>query len=115
MRISDGSSDVVLFRSAAAVIVLVIFNRVTPLGFLPGAFIAAPVAVVGAAVALRSSEPPTVRALARGALLSMPLVWVFQWTGAPAAPRGRSGERRVGKGVFIPCRSRLWPYYKKKK
>ena len=69
--------------AALAIVVLVYLDRALEMGWVPGAFVASPMAAVGLlALVPRVGAPPLARALALAAVLSLPIVWLTQWTGA---------------------------------
>ena len=73
----------------AAVIALVLLLSTVDRGFVPGMFVAAPLAVVGVVVAVRSGPSgPVPPALARAALVALPVIWAFQWVGNLTAQWG---------------------------
>lgn len=78
----------------------VVVQRFLDRGFVPGMFAAAPLAMLGALVAVqRRAGAPISAVLARAALLALPVVWVFQWTGSLTAQWG--GRYQLTSSAFL--------------
>lgn len=78
-----------LLGLCSIVTVLVVGLVVVDPGFVPGMLVAAPLSILGAIVAVQRGAQPMVHvAIARAALLALPVIWTFQWTGSLDAQWG---------------------------
>ncbi len=89
-----------LHVGAATTVIVVLALKVVSGGFVPGMFVAAPIAAVGAVSAWRGRPGDGLPvALARAALLALPIVWFFQWTGTLTAQWG--GRYQLTSGALL--------------
>lgn len=77
-----------LVRGFALVAGVVVLLRVSDPAFVPGAFVAAPVATVGIYAMRSSAVPHNLRVLSIGALVALPVTWAVQWRGSQAPQWG---------------------------
>ena len=81
------------------VVIVSLMIAVDP-SFVPGMFVAAPLAALGAVCAsARGPSSSVPLALGRAGLLSLPLIWAFQWTGSLSAQWG--GRYQLTVAAFL--------------
>ena len=81
-----------LHVGAFVIVAVCLVGRIVVEGFIPGMFVAAPLAATGVvyAMAHRAEAPPLARAIVFGGVLALPVVWLSGW---PGLHQGQWGGR----------------------